>query len=399
MAPILRPGPRDGFGVGSEDVIRGQPEPSITLLEEVVASCGEAIISTDARETITTWNPAAERLFGVAAETIVGQSLHSVMPPGQDDEWRGFLEQVTTADAPHTREARARRSDGSLVDTEVVAAAIRDDDNTVTGYAFVVRDISHQKQARAAASDLMEQLQAANDALLQLNALKTDLVATISHEFRTPLTSIQGFSELLETEQLTRHEIRAFARTINQSALRLARMISDQLDLETLDSGQWPVHRTRISLNRLVERVIIVVHPLATNHRFVTDLASDLPAVDGDADLLERVIMNIVANAIKYSPAGGQITITTRRVDDGVDLAIADEGLGIPEEDREQIFAPYVRVGRPEHLEVDGTGLGLPIARRIVEVHQGRIWVEANHPRGTILRISLPASDADTERT
>src|SRR5690606_4243332 len=119
------------------------------------------------------------------------------------------------------RETGARRADGSLIDTEVVAAAIRDDDDAVTGYALVVRDISHQKQARAAASDLMEQLKAANDALLQLNALKTDLVATISHEFRTPLTSIQGFSELLETEQLTRHEIRAFARTINQSALRL----------------------------------------------------------------------------------------------------------------------------------------------------------------------------------
>jgi PAS domain S-box-containing protein len=374
-----------------------ETEPSVALAETVLDACGDALVSIDARGVVTTWNPAAERVVGRSAIEIVGQSLRQCVPTGDEQAWGHFLAQTSVSDAPHTWETQWRRPDGSLVDVELVIAPIREPDSAIMGSVIVVRDISERKHAEEVAAELVTRLKIANDVLERLNAMKTSLVATISHEFRTPLTSIQGFSELIETEPLTRHEIRAFAQTINQNALRLSRMISDQLDLETLEAGQWPMCRTAVPLNVLVERVVSSLQPIAKNHCFVTELAPDLPDIKGDPDLLERVIMNIVANAIKYSPAGGAITIRTTGCRDGVGLSIADQGLGVPEEDRQQIFAPYGRVGRPEHMSIAGTGLGLPIARQILEVHHGRIWVEPNSPRGSVFKIVVPVSDPRPE--
>lgn len=368
-------------------------EPSLASLATVVASCSDVLVSIDAEGVVTTWNPAAERVVGISATEMVGQSLRRCLPTLDDQTWHGFLAEATASDGPHTWETSCRCPGRSVADLELVSAPIREPDGTVSGAVIVLRDVSERKQAEAAAAELVAQLEAAIDALERLNTIKSTLIATISHEFRTPLTCIQGFSELIETERLTPHEVRGFAQTINQNALRLSRMIGDQLDLETLETGQWPMCRTLVRLNALVERVVAALQPIAAYHSFVTDLDSDLPVVEGDADLLERVVTNIVANAIKYSPAGGGITIRTRRRRDGVEVSVADLGLGVPDEDREQIFAPYGRVGRPEHMEVAGTGLGLPIARQIMEVHHGRIWVEANRPRGSIFKIVVPVTE------
>ncbi len=367
-------------------------EPSSALLETVVASCGEALISIDSSGVVTTWNPAAERVVGISAIEIVGQSFRRCLPGMDDQAWRGFLNLATTSDDAYTWEVECRRPDGSVADVELVSTAIHES-GVPAGAVIVIRDISERKQAEATTTELVARLKATNDALERLNSMKSTLIATISHEFRTPLTCIQGFSELIETEQLTPSETRAFAQTINENALRLGRMIRDQLDLETLEAGQWPVYKTLVGLNPLVERVVSGLLPIAANHSFIADLAPDLPVVEGDADLLERVVTNIVANAIKYSPAGGAITIRTRGHRDGIELSVADQGLGIPEEDREQIFDPYGRVARPEHMEIAGTGLGLPIARQILDVHHGRIWVESNVPRGSIFKMVVPVTE------
>ncbi|MDQ3692068.1 MAG: PAS domain-containing sensor histidine kinase [Chloroflexota bacterium] len=366
------------------------------MLAAIIAAAGDAIISTDRDGRITTWNPAAERLFGIAAADAVGHPGGLIVPGEYDAEWIRFLNQVRMASTPRTLHTKRCRQDGTLVDVAIVATTVRDPSGAVVGDVSIVRDTSEQTRAELATTELIHQLRAANHALAQLNATKSEFVATISHEFRTPLTSIQGFSELLDSAELTPDEVRTFARAINQNAIRLGRMIGDVLDLESLEAGHQQISRAPLSLNQLVVHVLNVMRALTAGHRIVTRFDPALPDIHGDTDLLERVVVNLVSNAVKYSPAGTPITLATGLRHGDVELTVADAGLGVPAEHRETIFARYGRIARPEQVGIEGTGLGLPIARHILEIHNGRIWVEPNSPTGSIFHVVLPAAIATT---
>jgi signal transduction histidine kinase len=254
-----------------------------------------------------------------------------------------------------------------------------------------VRDIRARKQSEAAMTTRLAELQAANRELERISAATSDVVSTISHEFRTPLTSIQGFSELIMTEAQTLAEAQRFAHIINENAARLARMVDDVLDLERMQGGLLVLDPVATDLNRLVQHVLVEIGPTTTRHELEATLDPDLPLIPCDPDLITRVITNLVTNAIKYSPAGGQITVTTVCRGEGVELTVGDGGIGVPLEHREKIFSRYGRIARPEQAGIEGTGLGLPIARQILEVHSGRIWVDANSPKGSIFHVVLPA--------
>jgi PAS domain S-box-containing protein len=482
---------------------------SLAFLTAIVASAQDAIISSDAREVITTWNPAAERLFGYTAAEAIGQPYALIMPPGNETERREFLTNVLERGFSQRVETTRRRKDGGLIAVETIVTTVHEPSGRLLGYASITRDISArkaaeaerlathqtvrevlgritdgffaldrawrftyvnetaerilgrsrsdllganvwhefvpavstaaftalqqamvegrttsfefyypplqawfagwaypsagglsvffhdvtgQKHAEGAVTELVAQLSATNRELEQVSAAKSEFVSTISHEFRTPLTSIQGFSELLEGEDLTGEEIREFARTINQNALRLARMVSDVLDLDRLEAGVTEVCLGPTDLNAVVRAVLASLEPTAPRHQLVAHLGPALPRIQGDADLLARVLTNLVANAVKYAPAGGPVTVTTSRRHGDVELTVADEGLGVPTEHRERIFSRHGRIARPEQEGIDGTGLGLPIARHILELHNGRIWVEPNTPVGSIFHVVLPTA-------
>jgi PAS domain S-box-containing protein len=367
------------------------------LLASIIASCGDAIITNGTDGRIATWNPAAERLFGFTAREAIGQPLGLTVPPEYDEERRQFLDHVRAADTPRTLETKRRRKDGSLVDVEIVATTMHDAAGAPIGTVSIVRDISERTRDAAALAELVAELQDANRKLAHVNQTKSDFVSMISHEFRTPLTSIRGFSELLETEELTSEEVRAFAHTVNQNAIRLTRMIGDVLDLDALEAGHREIRREPFQLNLLVLRVLDALQSMTEGHRISTLLDPALPPIRGDADLLERVITNLVANAVKYSPTGGPITLTTAPRHNDVELTVADAGMGVPPDHRETIFSRYGRIARPEQEGIEGTGLGLPIARHILEVHNGRIWVEDNTPAGSIFHVVLPAADSALE--
>jgi PAS domain S-box-containing protein len=332
-------------------------------------------------------------MFGFSACDAIGQPLGLTVSPEHDEEHRRFLDQVRVTDAPRTLETTRRRKDGSLVEVEIVATSMHDAAGAPIGTVSIVRDITERRRAAAAMTELITELQTANRKLEHVNQTKSDFVSMISHEFRTPLTSIRGFSELLETEELTPEDVRAFAHTINQNAIRLTRMIGDVLDLDALEAGHREIRREPLQLNLLVRRVLDGMQSVTEQHRLTMRLDPTLPPIRGDADLLERVLTNLVANAVKYSPVGGPITLTTAPRHNDVELTVADEGMGVPPDHRETIFSRYGRIARPEQEGIEGTGLGLPIARHILEVHNGRIWVEDNTPAGSIFHVVLPAAD------
>jgi signal transduction histidine kinase len=229
-----------------------------------------------------------------------------------------------------------------------------------------------------------------NEELQRLNQAKSDFVSIVAHEFRTPLTGIQGFSEIIRDYDLTMDEAREYAADIHTDAKRLTRMINSQLDLDRLQSGQIELDLERVQFNDVVIAVVELTRTTAPDHCLVLDLESVLPPVIGDRDRLIQIVTNLLNNAVKYSPDGGEVLLRTRCETDRVHLAITDHGLGIPAPALERIFEPYTRIETGPGGRVAGTGLGLPIVRQIVTLHGGRVWAESEPDEGSTFHVTLP---------
>jgi signal transduction histidine kinase len=233
--------------------------------------------------------------------------------------------------------------------------------------------------------------------LERLNRAKSEFVSIVSHEFRTPLTGIQGFSEIMRDEDLTLEEMREYAGDINKDAQRLNRMINEMLDLDRMESGRMTIHPERMDLNAVVDEVVDRVRPNAPTHTLTLDLQTDMPPIHADRDRLTQVASNLLNNAVKYSPTGGRITVSTR-VDGGeVRLDVRDEGLGIPPDALETIFERYSRVDSQATKDIQGTGLGLPIVRQIVQLHGGKVWAESELGRGSVFHVVIPLAGAGAQ--
>ena len=230
--------------------------------------------------------------------------------------------------------------------------------------------------------------------LERLNRAKSEFVSIVSHEFRTPLTGIQGFSEMMRDEQLSMEEMREYAGDINKDVQRLNRMINEMLDLDRMESGRMTVHPERMDFNSVVNDAADRVRPNAPNHTLTLDLQSDLPEIQADRDRMTQVASNLLNNAVKYSPTGGRITLSTRAQGDQLLFDVRDEGLGIPKNALETIFERYSRVDSQATKDIQGTGLGLPIVRQIVQLHGGRVWAESELGRGSVFHVALPFAGA-----
>lgn len=234
---------------------------------------------------------------------------------------------------------------------------------------------------------------AANEQLERLNKAKSDFVSIVSHELRSPLTGIQGFSELMRDEVTDIDEMREYSADINREAERLNRMINDVLDLDRIESGWVTLYRTTVDLGDLAAEIVGRTAPRTPGHCLRVVLDPRTPLVAGDRDRLTQVLVNLLDNAIKYSPDGGEISVGVGVEGDAVHLWVRDGGIGIPVEALESVFERYTRVESDRHRPIHGTGLGLPIVRQIVELHGGRVWVESEPGAGSTFHVTLPAGE------
>jgi signal transduction histidine kinase len=230
----------------------------------------------------------------------------------------------------------------------------------------------------------------------QLSKLRSEFVSIVSHEFRTPLTGIQGFSEMMRDEELTLPDMREYAGDINKDARRLARLITDMLDLDRMESGQMTLNSEPVDLNRIVTDAATYFRLSAADHPIELHLDAGLHDLLGDSDRLTQVVTNLVSNAIKYSPAGGAIELRTVRGEGTVTLTVGDHGMGIPAAQLEKIFDRYSRVETAETRVIQGTGLGLPIVRQIVQLCGGKVWATSEPGHGSVFHVQLPLLEAAT---
>ena len=239
----------------------------------------------------------------------------------------------------------------------------------------------------------------ATEALREANRLKTELIATLSHEMRTPLTSIKGYSTALLMEDVsfspdTRHE---FLQIIDEECDILEGLVHDLLESSIIDSGLLKLERQPVRLSRLVEDVVGEVSHRTIKHRLLVYLPDYLPIVDADPLRVAQVLHNLLDNAIKYSPQGGLIVVRAEMLDSEVVISVADQGVGIAPEHVNRLFEKGFRVKSGLIRHVAGSGLGLPICQTIVESHGGRIWADSQLGRGTTLFFTIPCKSGNEE--
>jgi signal transduction histidine kinase len=256
--------------------------------------------------------------------------------------------------------------------------------------ARLIDSVAQELRGAIALAEAFEQERAAVAELERLNRAKSDFVSIVSHEFRTPLTGIQGFSEMMQGEDLTLEEMREYAGDINKDAHRLNRMITEMLDLDKMESGRMEIHRESVDLNAMVSEAADRIRPNAPLHPVSLRLDPMVGELSGDRDKLTQVMANLLNNAVKYSPNGGEIVVSTRVEGNAAHVVVRDHGMGIPKNALETIFERYGRVESLATRHIQGTGLGLPIVRQIVQLHGGAVWVESTVGEGSVFHVTLP---------
>jgi two-component system phosphate regulon sensor histidine kinase PhoR len=231
-------------------------------------------------------------------------------------------------------------------------------------------------------------------ALRQLEQVRTEFVANVSHELRTPLTAIQGYLEtLLGGAMDDPAHARRFLEVVFRHTERLGRLLNDLTDLSNIELGRVSLHMGPVSLPEVVESALDIIRAKADagGVRLETRLPADLPAVEADRDRLAQILINLVDNAVKYTPENGWVTVRARALDDGrVELMIRDTGVGIPRADLPRITERFYRVDKARSRELGGTGLGLAIVKHLVLAHGGELQIESEREEGTTVRVALP---------
>jgi two-component system, OmpR family, phosphate regulon sensor histidine kinase PhoR len=346
-----------------------------TQLLAVLTSMVEGVMVLDYRGHVLQVNPALERMFGISRIEARGRPCTELFRHQQLNELVAFILQ---SPAHHQDEIVLPLTGRCLQIEASPAGGKRENEACVV---LVFHDITE---------------------LRRLEKIRTDFVANVSHELRTPLTSIKGYVEaLLDGAKDDPAASANFLNIILKQSDRLNLIIEDLLELSKIESGRISMKEEPLELQTLVERTLSMIKPMAdkNRHHLVTAIMSSLPPVAGDEGRLAQVLTNLLDNAIKYTPAGGTITVsaalapsprTSERPATAIDLSVADTGIGIPEQDRPRVFERFYRVDKARSRELGGTGLGLAIVKHIVEGHGGHVWVEANHPHGSRFVVRLP---------
>jgi signal transduction histidine kinase len=238
-------------------------------------------------------------------------------------------------------------------------------------------------------------LEEAKNAAEYADSSKSSLLANVSHELRTPLNAIIGFSEVMRNQILgpiLNPKYREYIEDIHKSGEHLLEMINDILDFSKIEAGHLELYDESIDLGEAINAVVRLLRDQATNAELevVPLVAEDLPQLKGDTRRLKQVLINLVSNAIKFTPAGGSIEITAENASDGIDLIVKDTGIGIPESEIERVMLPFAQVDNAMSRQHNGTGLGLPLAKRLVELHGGDFHLESEVGKGTRITAHFP---------
>jgi PAS domain S-box-containing protein len=347
-------------------------------LAAIVASSDDAIISKDLRGIIQTWNRGAERIFGYTADEVIGRSITIIIPEERLGEETEVLRRICAGESVDHFETVRRGKDGRFIDISLTVSPIADQSGRIVGASKIARDITEQMRLKREAEEA--------------SRLKDEFLATLSHELRTPLNAVLGYAMLLSEGSLAPDQQNKATVVIRRNAEALARLVDDLLDASRIVTGKMHLQLGPCDLGALVREALEVVSQAIQGKslRLEVSIAETEPVI-GDCDRLRQVFWNLLANAIKFTPLGGSVTVGVDRVGAFVRVVVRDTGIGIPAQAIPYVFQRFWQVESTATREHGGLGLGLALSRHLVELHGGTIAVEsAGTGKGAEFRIELP---------
>jgi len=285
----------------------------------------------------------------------------------QPEELLTFFNEAIIEDFLDTRTFRYSISHNTPIFVEVYATSVYEG-GVKMGTMFVHRDITRE---------------------YEIDQMKSELVSTVSHELRTPLSSVLGFTELLLTKEVKPERQKRYIETIHKEAVRLTNLINDFLDLQRMESGRQQYNMQQLSIDELSIEIVNRFRHEQKHHVHLIDKAKQVN-VNGDQERLIQVFINLIGNAIKFSPSGGDVMITLENRNNMVQVSIEDQGIGIPKHEISKLFQKFKRIDNTTRRKIGGTGLGLSISREIIKKHGGDIWIESEEGKGTTVSFNLP---------
>ncbi len=361
--------------------------------QAIVASSDDAIVSKDLNGIVRSWNAGAERLFGWTAEEMVGQSLMKIVPPERPDEEPGILARLRRGERVDHFETVRVRKDGTRIHISATISPIRDPVGRIIGASKVARDITAIKRHAAERERLLASEQAARQSAEYANRMKDEFLATVSHELRTPLNAILGWSQLLKSGTCDQSDMAEAIDTIERNARLQNQLIEDLLDMSRIISGKMRIETHAVDLSQVIQNALASVRPAAEakSIQLKLSMASNTPAIDGDANRLQQVLWNLLSNSIKYTPRGGWVEVSVQPSDTQIELTVSDNGQGISGEFLPRLFTRFAQADSSTTRRHGGLGLGLALVRHLVELHGGSVRATSEGPgRGSTFTVSLP---------
>jgi PAS domain S-box-containing protein len=405
-----------GAGTGSGPISAiEKPDGVRALLAAIVASSEDAIVSKTLNGVVTSWNIAAERLFGYPADEMIGESILRVIPPELHPEEQEILAKLRNGERIERYETVRLRRNGQKFDVSLTISPVRDAEGRVIGAAKVAHDITARRRAERDLQESKEQLAtlvAERDSLLgaeraarseaeRLSRMKDEFLATLSHELRTPLNAIQGWTTLLKDRPARPEDIRNGLEVIERNVRAQAQIINDLLDMSRIISGKIHLEVQPLYLHEVVNSAIDTVRHMADvkDIRIRSMLDTRIGLVRGDPNRLQQVLWNILSNAIKFTPKDGLVQIVLERINSQAELSIEDSGVGIRPDFLPHVFERFRQADPGTTRRFGGLGLGLSIVKTLVELHGGSVRVKSpGENKGSTFIVCIPISHVRADR-
>ncbi len=355
-------------------------------LAAIVDSSDDAIVGKDLNGIITSWNAAAETMFGFTADEMIGKSIRLLIPDDRQQEEDEVLAHIRRGERVDHYETVRHRKDGTFIPVSLTVSPIRTLDGVIIGASKIARDISDRKRADEERQRL---LKIARDAA----QMKDEFLATLSHELRTPLNAIVGYLRMMQAGLITGDKQRRAVDVVVRNATSLTQIVEDVLDVSRIISGKLRLDVQAVELPSIIQDTVETVRPAADAKGIRLDVIVNprTAPVSGDPARLRQILWNLCSNAVKFTERGGRVQVRLEQVNSHVELIVSDTGIGISSAFLPHVFERFRQADAGIDRERGGLGLGLAICRHLVELQGGRIFVDSDGPgKGSTFRIEFP---------
>jgi PAS domain S-box-containing protein len=375
---------------------RRRAEKTLGLLAAIVESAEDAIVSKNLDGIIESWNSGAQNLFEYSAEEAIGKSIRIIIPSDRIDEEDLILKKLRFGERiDHFETVRVTKS-GALIDVDLSVSPIRNTNSEIIGASKIARDIRSRKQLEQERLELLTLEQTARERAEAATIAKDEFIAQVSHEMRTPLNSILGWTRLLRELDYERSQTVRAMDTIDRSANVQLQLIEDLIDLSKILKGKMHLEMRPLHIQDLIDQALETVSPAAEAKLIA--IKKQISTADGlieaDPDRLLQVLWNLLSNAVKFTPRGGRIELSLKHVDQHLELLVTDSGMGIDPEFLPYVFDRFAQAGQQRN-KFTGLGLGLAIVRQFVQLHGGTVTAKSDgHGKGATFTIVLPCKES-----